>query len=90
MVAHAEVEHGASLQLRSQNEALFTPSLGAQQPLLAEEHPGVLILGWGGIQDTSPPALYHSSFPHTSWDLPSSIPKVLRQTCNCKEPPLSL
>ena len=63
------------------------PSLGAQQPLLIRgaswrPHPQ----GRGEQQDTFPPALHTPSFPHTSWDLPSSTPKGLRHTCNRRAP----
>lgn len=63
------------------------PSLGAQQPLLtrgASWRPHTR--GRGEQQDTFPPALHTPSFPHMSWDLPSSTPKGLRHTCNRRAP----
>ena len=85
------VEHGASLHRweAETGKPVITPLSGCtaafahQRSTLASSSSGV------GSR-THSPALHTHSFPHTSWDLPSATPTVLRQTCNCRAPPLSL
>ena len=67
----------------SRSQMIIAPPALGMQPLLtrgAPWHPQ----GWVGRKHLL--ALHTPSFLHASGDLPSSTPKVLRQTCHRREP----